>query len=109
MGMAAAALLWQALPKVPRDQPLLLKLGRNSRKVKTLNVSFQSESLRTTGGFELHFPQGAPPIISHSLRVLEGRYQFEIQAVKRTGERTALQRRVTLTGTTATLRLEPLI
>lgn len=109
VGLGASLLAWQLLPEVPQEQKLRLQLGAGSGAVRSLATRWHNDKHRTSGGFKLHYADGAPKRVNHALRLRNGDYVFAFEATDLDGDRISVQRRVTLQGTPVTLHLEPLV
>jgi hypothetical protein len=110
VGAGVAALVWQLLPNVPRDQTVVFVLGNQASTVARLDVSWELAEGGHEGGFTLNFPSPAPERVVRQLRLAEGEYVFHVSAARREAaeRRTELTRQVTLSGDAVTLRIEDL-
>lgn len=118
IGALIALLIWALLPQLPRDQTVILALGPESERLSQLNLHWETaegESSEHTGSLTLNFPppgagQPTPERIVRQFRLIHGEYVFQVSGVRRDApaRRTEVTRRVTLDGTTVTLRLEEL-
>lgn len=107
--VVAGAVFW-LFPGAPHDQTLIFSLGRGPAPIVRLDVTWESTAGGHEGGFTLNFPDAAPERVVRQVRLADGEYAFHVSARRRgaTPERTELTRRVTLNGSTLTLRLEEL-
>jgi hypothetical protein len=105
-----AVLGWQLLPHVPHEQTVIFALGGGAGRVSQLEVLWQAEGQDHEGRLVLNFPAPAPERLVRQFRLANGEYEFRVAARLRSekGERTEATRRVTLEGSTVTLRLEEL-
>lgn len=111
--------MWVLLPSVPREQTLILTLGPCAARIDELSLNWTSIDRGHSGGLTLHHARGAPERIVRHLRLVDGDYEMLASAHLRTLtftdpdrapalRRTEATRRVTLRGSTVTLRLEDL-
>ncbi len=107
---AVGATLWFLMPGVPHDQTVIFALGANAGRLEQLEVSWEAAHSEHIGGLTLNFEQTAPERVARQLRLPNGEYWFRARAQHRSerAERTEVVRRVTLDGSTLTLRLEEL-
>ena len=89
LGLALVGKL--AYDEFPRDEPLRFELP--SANVTALRVIY-SQGDELYGGFERHFPDGAPPLVSHTPQLAPGRYQLAIELSDRTGKIARLSRSI---------------
>jgi hypothetical protein len=109
VGVGVALIAWLLVPAVPHDQTLIFALGAGAPKLAQLEVSWETGAGHQ-GGFTLNFDAEPPARVVRQLRLANGQYAFHVSARRRDvpGERTEVSRRVTLDGSTQTLRLEEL-
>ena len=111
LGAGVVLLASQLLPRLPRDQPLVLRL-RQSTNVERIAARLSRDGdEELAAGFTLYFKGGAPRRVAHTLSLPNGRYRMEVdlrlrQANGGTAE-TTLSRRVNLTGDELTVTLDP--
>jgi hypothetical protein len=107
---AVAAALWFLMPGVPLDQTVIFALGPHAGRLERLEVSWEATQSEHIGGLTLNFEQAVPERLPRKLRLPNGEYWFRARAQHRNErvERTEVVRRVTLDGSTLTLRLEEL-
>ncbi|MDB4985503.1 MAG: hypothetical protein JWN04_681 [Myxococcaceae bacterium] len=80
-----------AYDEMPRDEELRFELpGPN---IAALRVIYSSGD-EFYGGFERHFPDGAPALVSHTSSLSPGRYQLSIELTDPAGKITQLTRSV---------------
>jgi hypothetical protein len=96
-------------PRVPRDQSLVFRVGRDVRRI---DASFTREGeTEPRRGVTLEFQGSAPPSVTRSVSLPNGSYvvAVEIQRQAAEGEpsETRYSRRVTLEGGETVLALEP--
>jgi len=107
---AVALLVWQLLPHVPHDQTVILALGAGAAKISRLEVVWEAEGQAGEGRLVLNFPAPPPERLVRQFRLANGDYEFRVAARLHSEavQRTEVTRRVTLGGSTVTLRLEEL-
>jgi hypothetical protein len=110
IGVALAAAVAWALPKVPHDQTVVFELGENAASVSQLDVRWESETGEHEGTLTLNFPAPTPERVVRQFRMTDGPYAFRITAQHRDAirNRTEVVRRVTLDGNSLTLHLDEL-
>lgn len=72
-----------AYEELPRDEEVRFELP--SANVSALRVIY-SQGDELYGGFERHFPEGAPALVSHTPSLAPGRYQLAIELSDRAGK-----------------------
>lgn len=80
-----------AYDELPRDEELRFELP--NANVAALRVIY-SQGDELYGGFEQHFPRGAPALVSHTPQLAPGRYQLAIELSDRAGKIARLTRSI---------------
>jgi hypothetical protein len=93
-GLGLIAVAYQLLPNVPRQTELEFALGDGHERVVELRVGFEREG-EETHGVRFGFPQGAPRVLRHRLRLPSGRYLVRCELRERSGESLELTRTLT--------------
>jgi hypothetical protein len=103
-GVALAA--WVALgPNAPKDNTVRLVLGDKSAEVTELDLRY-SDGDEVVRDATLRYPEGAPRVVSHEVRIKTGEYRLEVVAKSKSGPKT-LDRRLRLEGGTTQVDLVP--
>ncbi|MDB4973586.1 MAG: hypothetical protein JWN48_1927 [Myxococcaceae bacterium] len=87
-----------AYDEMPRDEELRFELPNPN--VAALRVIYSSGD-ELYGGFERHFPNGAPSLVSHTPSLSPGRYELAVELTEPGGKITRLTRSIEVPSTGA--------